>query len=142
MNAKSSGHFLHGTFLDDGGVDGFCWRVQSETLVRETHLLCERGVGLPGGGVASVDLFHHLVDLFERETFGFRLECGVLTCVACQERISETYDKEVGKGRRNAAKGTPEEEDLSTEVRVTFVGTDQVRGNDGNDLRESARAFT
>ena len=77
VNARSSRHFLHGTFLDDGGVDGFCWRVQSETLVRETHLLCEGGVGLPGGGVAGVDLFHHLVDLFEREAFGFRLECDV-----------------------------------------------------------------
>ena len=29
-------------------------RVQSETLVRKTHLLREGGVGLPGGGVPGV----------------------------------------------------------------------------------------
>ena len=45
-----------------------------------------------------------------------------------------TYNQEVGKGRGDAAEGTPEEEDLSTEVRVALVGTDQVRGNHSNDL--------
>lgn len=49
-----------------------------------------------------------------------------------------TYNQEVGKGGRNTAKGAPEEEDLCAEVRVTFVGTDQVRGDDGNDLSWSA----
>ena len=48
-----------------------------------------------------------------------------------------TYDQEVGKDRRDAAEGAPEEEDLSTEVRVALVGTDQVRGNDSNDLSKS-----
>ena len=47
--------------------------------MRKTHFLCEGGVGLPGGGVAGVDLFHHLVDLFEGETFGFGLK-GELRC--------------------------------------------------------------
>lgn len=48
-----------------------------------------------------------------------------------------TYNQEVGKGRGDAAEGTPEEEDLSTEVRVALVGTDQVRGNHSNDLSNS-----
>lgn len=51
--------------FDNGSVDDFCRRIQSETLVRKTHLLCEGGVGFPGGGVAGVGLFHHLVDLLE-----------------------------------------------------------------------------
>ena len=45
-----------------------------------------------------------------------------------------TYDKEVCKGGRDAAKGAPEEEHLCAEVGVTFVGADQVWGNDGNKL--------
>ena len=53
-----------------------------------------------------------------------------------------TYNKEVGKGGRDAAKGAPEEEDLGTEVRVTFVGTDQVWGDDGNDLIQSVSTTT
>ena len=48
-----------------------------------------------------------------------------------------TYNQEVGKGRGDAAEGTPKEEDLSTEVRVVTVGTDQVRGNHSNDLLNS-----
>ena len=52
--------------------------IQSHTLVRQTHLLGEGGVGLPGSGVAGVRLFHHLVDLFEGETFGFGLRGEVL----------------------------------------------------------------
>ena len=47
--------------------------------MRKTHFLREGGVGLPGGGMAGVDLFHHLVDLFEGETFGFGLK-GELRC--------------------------------------------------------------
>ena len=45
-----------------------------------------------------------------------------------------TYNQEVCIGGGDAAKGAPEEEDLGAEVRVTFVGTDQVRSDDGNDL--------
>ena len=45
-----------------------------------------------------------------------------------------TYDKEVGKGGGDAAEGAPEEEDFGAEVGVTFVGTDQVGCDDGNDL--------
>lgn len=65
--------YLSRHFFDNGSVDGFCGRVERETLVRKTHFLCESGVGFPGGGMARVDLFHHLVDLFEGETFGFGL---------------------------------------------------------------------
>ena len=59
------------------------WRIQGETLARQTHFLGEGGVGLPGGGVAGVRFFHHLVDLLEGETFGFGLS-GVLACAACE----------------------------------------------------------
>lgn len=131
-NSKFSSRGL----LDDSSVDLIRRHVQSETLVRKTHLLCKGGVGLPGRGVAGVCLFHHLVDLFEGEAFGFGLWRSRL--VSCRESLGiygvGTYDKEVGKCSGDAAKGTPQEKDLCTEVRVSFVGTDQVGGNDGNDL--------
>lgn len=53
-----------------------------------------------------------------------------------------TYNKEVGEGGGDAAKGAPEEEDLCTQVRITFVGTNQVRSDDGNDLSWSVSKFT
>ena len=85
--------------------------------------------------MAGVDLFHHLVDLLEGEAFGFGLRGDVLACAnLLRGEIVMTYDQEVGKGRGEAAEGTPEEEDLGTEVRVALVGTDQVRGNDSDDL--------
>ena len=73
-------HFLasSGTLFDNGSVDGFRRHIQSQTLVGETHFLGEGRVGLPGGGMAGVGLFHHLVDLLERETFGFGLSGGML----------------------------------------------------------------
>lgn len=48
-----------------------------------------------------------------------------------------TYNQEVGKGGGDAAKGAPEEKDLCPEVGVAFAGTNQVRGDDGNDLSGS-----
>ena len=74
--------FSSSRLLGDSSMDRFCRRIQSETLVRETHLLRKGGMGLPGGRMAGVDLFHHLVDLFEGETFGFGLEGNVSVCVA------------------------------------------------------------
>lgn len=65
--------FSSSRLLDNGIVDFLRRDIQRETLVRQTHLLCEGGVGLPGGRVAGVGLFHHLVDLFEGEAFGFGL---------------------------------------------------------------------
>ena len=108
--------------------------IQRKTFLRKTHLICKGRVGLPGSRVASIDLFHHLVDLFEGETFGFGLRSHVLACAAVLFSDIETYDKEVGKGRGDAAEGAPKEEDLCTKVCITFVGTNQVRGYDGNDL--------
>lgn len=57
------------------------WHIQSQALVRKTHFLGESGVGFPCSGVAGVRLFHHLVDLFEGETFGFGLEGRMLAYV-------------------------------------------------------------
>ena len=117
--------------------------VQRKTLLRQTHFLREGGVGLPGSGVAGVGLLHHLVDLLEGKTFGFGLRSDVLASalVLMWSVFMTTYDQEVGKGRGDAAEGTPEEEDFGAEVRVAFVGTDQVRGDDGNDLSWSASIY-
>ncbi len=65
-------------------MDLLGWRIQSEPLVRQTHLLSEGGVGFPGGGVAGVRFFHHLVDLLEGKTFGFGLGSSVLARAACE----------------------------------------------------------
>ena len=75
--------------------------------MRQTHLLREGGVGLPGGGVAGVGLFHHLVDLFEGETFGFGLRRRVLAYFVGAWGLCMTYNKEVGKCSGDAAKGAP-----------------------------------
>ena len=48
----------------------------------------------------------------------------VSLCKICESKIVMTYNQEVGKGRGDAAEGTPKEEDLGTEVRVALVGTD------------------
>ena len=76
-------------------MDGFRRDIQRQPLVRETHFLGEGGVGLPGGGVAGVDLFHHVIDLLEGVAFGFGLEgWGMLACaipLRCV-RIVMTYD--------------------------------------------------
>ena len=66
-------------------MDDLCRRIQSETLVRKTHLLCEGGVGRPRGGMAGVGLLHHLVDLLEGKTFGFGLKVDVSACAVCSE---------------------------------------------------------
>ena len=95
--SNCSSHFLASsrTLFGNGGVDGFRRDIQRQPLVRETHFLGEGGVGLPGGGVAGVDLFHHLVDLLEGEAFGFGLE-GVGYVSLCESvegwRIVMTYD--------------------------------------------------
>ena len=82
FSLKCSSYFLasDGTLFDNGSVDGFRWHIQRKTLVGETHFLGESGVGLPGGGMAGVGLFHHLVNLLKRETFGFGLKSGMLAC--------------------------------------------------------------
>ena len=83
VSLKCSSHFLasNGTLFDNGSVDGFRRHIQSQPLVGETHFLGKSGVGLPGGGMAGVGFFHHLVDLLEGETFGFGLKGDMLACV-------------------------------------------------------------
>jgi len=84
-------------------------------FVGETHFLRESGVWNPVPGSTRRCLFQHLVDLFKREAFGLR-------------------DKEIGKGKGDAAEGTPQEEDFRTEVRVTRTIIYQVRSNDTDNL--------
>ena len=73
---------LSSRLLNNSITNLFRWRVQSETLVGKTHLLCEGRVGFPSSRVAGIRLFHHLVDLFEGETFGFGLRNEVLASAA------------------------------------------------------------
>lgn len=84
-------------------------------LLRETHFLRKSGVWLPRCRLAGRDLLQHLVDLFERQTLGL-------------------WHEEICEGEGEAAQGTPEEENLGAEVGVTFLGTDKVGCDDGNDL--------
>jgi hypothetical protein len=66
-------------------------------------------------GGAGCGLLQHLVDLLEGETLCLR-------------------DEEVGEGEGDAAEGAPHEEDLCAEVGLALLGTDQVGGDDSNDL--------
>lgn len=67
-------------------------------------------VGGAGGG-----LLEHLVDLLEGEALGLG-------------------DEEVGEGEGGAAEGAPHEEDLGAEVGLSLLGTDEVWGDDTDDL--------
>ena len=58
-------------------------------------------------------LLEHAVDLFKRETFGFG-------------------DEHIGVDEADCAKGAPKEENFRSEV--GFVGTDEVGGNNSDDL--------
>ena len=86
---------------------------RQDTLLGETHLGGEGGVGNPSGGGARGRLLQHAVDLLERETFGFGHE-------------------EVGVDEADGAEGAPDEEDLGPEV--AFVLADHVGSDDGDDL--------
>ena len=50
----------------------------------------------------------------------------------------KTYHEEVGECGGDAAKRAPKEEDLGAKVRVVTVGSDQVWGDNGDDLWKSA----
>lgn len=78
-------------------------------------------MGNPFVGGAGGGLLEHLVDLLEGETLGLRNE-------------------EVGEGEGEAAEGAPHEEDLGTKVGLSALRTDQVRGDDTDDL-ESLLVF-
>jgi len=86
-------------------------RVES-TLLSETHISREGGVGSPLGGCAGSALLEHAVDLLERKTLGL-------------------WDEEVGIDEAENAEGTPDEEDLGT--KVGLILGHHVRGDDGND---------
>ena len=86
------------------------------------HLSGEGGVGNPFVGGARGGLLQHLVDLLEGETLGLG-------------------DEEVGEGEGDAAEGAPHEEDLCAEVGLSLLSTDEVGGDDTDDLGNSVSGF-
>jgi hypothetical protein len=79
------------------------------------HLRREGRVWHPLVGGTWGSLLQHLVNLLQGQALGLG-------------------DEEVGEGEGDAAKGTPHEEDLSTEVGLSLLGSDQVGGDDTDDL--------
>lgn len=59
-------------------------------------------------------LFQHTIDLFEGKTLGFR-------------------DQDISVDEAGSAEGTPEEEDLSTEIGLALVLAEEVRSDDSDD---------
>lgn len=82
-------------------------------LLRKTHLRGKGRVWHPLARIPSIRLFQHTIDLFERQTLGFRNE-------------------EVGVDEAADTKGTPNEEDLGAEV--ALVSVDHVGGDDADNL--------
>ena len=68
----------------------------------------------PFGASAWGSLLKHTIDLFERQTLGFR-------------------DKNVGVDKAGGAEGAPYEKDTGAEISFARVGTDHIRGDDGDD---------
>lgn len=85
------------------------------SLLGETHLSRVGGGGLPFRRCAGSSLFHHPVDLLQRQTFGLG-------------------DQEVGVDEANGAEGTPDPEDIG--AKVAFVLANHVGGDDSDDLDE------
>lgn len=83
------------------------------TLLRKTQLSSECCVRDPATGVPRCSLLQHLIHLLEGKTLGF-------------------WDEEIGVDEAGGAESAPEEEDFGTEV--AFVCTDEVGGDDGDDL--------
>lgn len=92
-----------------------------DALVGKVHLGGEGGVGNPFVRGARGGLLEHLVDLLEGEALGLG-------------------DEEVGEGEREAAEGTPHEEDLGAEVGLALLGSDEVWSDDTDNL-ESLLVF-
>lgn len=88
--------------------------IDGDTLLVETHVSSEGGVGHPFGGCPGSGLLEHLVDLFEGETLGFG-------------------DEKEGEEEGEDAERAPHEEDLGAEVGIAGVGADEVGGDDGDD---------
>lgn len=84
------------------------------SLLSHAHVGGKGGVRNPFGGVTWGSLFQHAVDLLKGKTLGFG-------------------NKEISIDEATCAEGTPEEEDLSTQVCLALFGTDEVRSDNGND---------
>ena len=85
-------------------------------LVRQAHLAGKRGVRDPLATVPGGGLFHHAIDLFQRQALGLG-------------------DEEIRVDPAAHAERAPDEEDLGTQVATIRV--DHVGRNDGDDLDSS-----
>lgn len=102
--------------LHDSSLDISIGARDADTLFGETHLVCKGAVRYPFGAVTSISLLHHLINLLQAQALCLR-------------------DKEVGKGKGQAAERTPKEEDFGAKIRVARAGADEIGGDDGDDLR-------
>jgi hypothetical protein len=83
------------------------------SLLCQTHLRSIRSMRLPLGRVDRGSLFHHAVNLLQRQTLGL-------------------VDKEVRIDEAERAERTPDEEDLGP--KISLVSSDHVRRDDGDNL--------
>lgn len=81
----------------------------------EAHVASKRAMRHPFAARPGGGFFQHFVNLFQGETLGFG-------------------NKEVCERQRNTAETTPDEENLRPKVGITWIGSDQVRSDDRNDL--------
>ena len=88
-------------------------------FVGEAHFLGESGVRHPVLGCTRRGLFQHLVDLLERKALRLR-------------------NKEIGKGKGDAAERSPQEEDFRTKVRISRTIINEVRSNGSDDLKKQS----
>jgi hypothetical protein len=84
--------------------------------VDKTHIRCESRVRHPLSRGTWRSLFQHAINLLKRETLSLR-------------------DKEVRECERDAAEASPHEEHLGSEVGVMFGRSDEIRGDNTDNLR-------
>ena len=83
-------------------------------LVGHTHISSECRVWNPFGGGTRTRLFHHAVNLLERQALGLGNE-------------------EIGVDEAASAERAPDEEDARSEIGISWVGSDHVWGDDCDD---------
>lgn len=92
--------------------------VQSDTLLRQAQLFSESAMRSPFSTIPWGSLLQHLVNLLEGETLHLR-------------------DEEVGESHGEDTEGSPDKEDLCSEVGVSFLRSHEVGSDDGDDLYQS-----
>lgn len=89
--------------------------VNLSRLISHSHLSSISAVRNPLGTSHRGSLLQHSIDLLEGKALSFR-------------------DQKVGVNEADRAEGTPEEEDLCSEIDSTAGGRGDVWGDDGDDL--------